>query len=158
MAQLAAVGGIAAITSLTFMAVNQGLVGLFGPPGRFIALLLVVLQLAAAGGTYPVQTAAPFFQAIHGWLPVSHSMDAFRMLVAGGDQSVVPDLLVLLAWLVGGLALATLGVVVSRRREARGVVVEDEIEAELRAELRRGRADPGIAERVAFPGSPSPST
>ncbi len=132
MADLAAVGGIAVLTSLTFMAVNQGLVGLLGPSGRFVALLLVVLQLAAAGGTYPVQTAAPFFQAIHAWLPVSHSMNAFRMLVAGGDQSILPDILVLLAWLVGGLVLATIGTILTRRREARSVeVAEDEIDTEL---------------------------
>ena len=147
MADLPAVGGIAALTSLTFMAVNQGLVGLFGPPGRFLALLLVVLQLAAAGGTYPVQTAAPFFQTLHPWLPVTHSMNAFRQLVAGGGQSVVPDVLVLLAWLVGGLVLATLGVLLERRHRDRGVAApEDEIDAELEGDAaghdEAGHGDP----------------
>ncbi len=130
MVQLAGVAGIAALASLTFMAVNQGLVGLFGPPGRFIALLLVVLQLAAGGGTYPVQTAAPSFQAIHDWLPVTHSMDAFRTLVSGGDANVLPDVLVLLAWLVGGLALAVLGALRARRQEARGVVPDEALDVE----------------------------
>ncbi|XKH52553.1 YhgE/Pip domain-containing protein [Citricoccus nitrophenolicus] len=108
--------GFAVLTSVTFMAINQGLVALLGPPGRFFALMLIVLQLSAAGGTYPVQTAPAFFQAIHPWLPMTYAVESFRSLIAGGSIGVGHGITVMLVWM--GVAVVMLGVAVWLKRPA----------------------------------------
>lgn len=104
-ANLGGLFGIAILTSLTFVAINQALIALLGAPGRFLALILIVLQLAAAGGTYPVETAPAFFQAIHGMFPLTYTVEAVRSLIAGGTIGVLPSILVLIGWLLGALLL-----------------------------------------------------
>lgn len=111
--------GLTFLASLTFVALNQALVALLGPPGRYAALVLIVLQLASAGATYPVQTTPPFFQALHPWLPLSHAVDAFRALIAGSTIAVGEAVGYLLIWYA--LALVGLGVAVwlQHRKTAR---------------------------------------
>lgn len=101
---------VVTLTSLTFVAINQAFIALIDAPGRFLALIFNVLQLSAAGGTYPIQTSPDFFGAIHGWLPLSYAVGAFRSLIAGGDLGVAPAVSVLLTWLVICLALTSLGI------------------------------------------------
>lgn len=102
--------GFAVLTSVTFMAINQALIALLGPPGRFFALMLIVLQLSAAGGTYPVQTAPALFQALHPWLPMTYAVESFRSLIAGGTIGVDRGITVMLIWM--GVAVAMLAVAV----------------------------------------------
>ncbi|MDN3310802.1 YhgE/Pip domain-containing protein [Microbacterium oryzae] len=108
--------GIAVLTSVTFIAINQALIALLDAPGRFLALLMIVLQLSSAGGTYPIETAPAFFQTIHGVLPLTYSVEAFRSLIAGGAIGVAQSVLVLACWLVGALLLTLLASVLRRRR------------------------------------------
>lgn len=108
---------LALLTSVTFVAVNQAFNALLGPPGRFLALIMIVLQLSSAGGTYPVETAPAFFQLIHSWLPLNYAVTAFRSLVAGGPIGIGEAYGMLTVWLVAALALTTLSIVIKRRRE-----------------------------------------
>ncbi|MFB9073210.1 YhgE/Pip family protein [Citricoccus parietis] len=108
--------GFALLTSVTFMAINQALIALLGPPGRFFALVMIVLQLSAAGGTYPVQTAPALFQAIHPWLPMTYAVESFRSLIAGGSIGVGQGITVMLVWM--GVAVAMLAVAVWLKRPA----------------------------------------
>ncbi|AND17592.1 YhgE/Pip domain-containing protein [Rathayibacter tritici] len=107
--------GVAVLTSLTFVAINQALIALLDAPGRFLALLMIVLQLSSAGGTYPVQTAPAFFQAVHGVLPLTGTVEAFRSLIAGGTIGVAHAVLVLVLWLIGALAVTVLAAARRRR-------------------------------------------
>ena len=108
---------LALLTSVTFVAVNQAFNALLGPPGRFLALIMIVLQLASAGGTYPVETAPAFFQLIHSWLPLNYAVTAFRSLVAGGSIGIGEAYGMLTVWLIAALALTTLSIALRRRRE-----------------------------------------
>ncbi|HRO94857.1 YhgE/Pip domain-containing protein [Citricoccus sp.] len=108
--------GFALLTSLTFMAINQALIALLGPPGRFFALILIVLQLSAAGGTYPVQTAPAFFQALHPWLPMTYAVESFRSLIAGGTIGVGHGIVVMVTWAAVALALLAVAVWAKARR------------------------------------------
>jgi putative membrane protein len=107
--------GMMMLTSVTFVALNQALVALLGAPGRFIGLMMIVLQLSAAGGTYPIQTAPSFFQAIHSWLPLTYAVESFRSLIAGGGIGIAQGIWVLLAWMVGALLVTTLAAFKARR-------------------------------------------
>ncbi|MBO3142721.1 YhgE/Pip domain-containing protein [Dermatophilus congolensis] len=97
--------GFAALASCAFMAINQALVAGLGPAGRFIGLLLVVVQLSSAGATYPIETAPGFFQFMHPLLPITYTVQAFRSLIAGGTLHLAPAALVMLLWLIAALGL-----------------------------------------------------
>jgi len=99
-AHLPALFALAILTSLAFVAINQALVAALGTKGRFVALILVVLQLSAAGATYPIQTSPGFFQAMHPWLPLTYGVNAFRSLIAGGGLHVGPAIASLVAWII----------------------------------------------------------
>lgn len=78
----------------------------FGNIGKAIVIIGLVMQLAGAGGIFPVQLSAQFFQDIYPWLPFAHSMNAFDGCIAGiyGDQYWI-SILCLLAFLVPSLLL-----------------------------------------------------
>ena len=111
--------GLAGLTSLVFVALNHGFGALFGPVGKFVALVLIALQISGAGGTYPVPTLPGFFQMLHPYLPMTHAVDAFRGAIGGGWIDPGGDLAWLSGWLVVGVVLGLLGAIVQRRRTLR---------------------------------------
>lgn len=99
------------LTAASFTAVVQFLYGRFGPVGRALALVLLMLQLTSSAGTYPVQTSPAFFRALHPVLPMGWVVTALRHLISGGPMTPVWECCaVLAAYLVGGLALTMLTV------------------------------------------------
>lgn len=107
-ANLPGLWALAVLASMAFLAINQALVALLGTVGRFIGLLLIVLQLSSAGGTYPVATAPSFFQGLNTVLPLPYAVTAFRDLIAGGTVSLGRGTLLTLAWTVAALLVTTL--------------------------------------------------
>ncbi len=132
-ADVAGLAGMAVLTAVTFMMINLALIVLVGPVGRFIALLLTILQLTAAGGTYPVQTAPEFFQAMHDIVPLSHAMQAFRSLIAGSGYGVADAAATLTTWLVGALVILLAGSFITVRKHAAKRLRIARASAELRA-------------------------
>src|SRR5699024_7433707 len=104
MADTAGVYALSFFASLTFFMINQMLIAALGPPGRFIALVMIVLHLSAAGGTYPIETAPAFLQRLHSWLLITHSVDGLRSLIAGGPFDTAGVLLPIAEWTAAALA------------------------------------------------------
>lgn len=101
--------GFLLLTSLAFTAVVHGLNAFFGPAGKFVALILLVLQLTTAGGTFPWQTTPAPLHPLHALLPLSYVVDGLRHLLYGGDLGGLGTAVaVLLGYLLAGLALGTL--------------------------------------------------
>ncbi|WP_439444356.1 YhgE/Pip family protein [Listeria aquatica] len=72
------------LTSLAFMFFVMFLAITLGNPGRFFAMVLLVLQLGGAGGTFPLPLTNGFFNAIHPFLPMSYSVYSFRDAISSG--------------------------------------------------------------------------
>ncbi|PZQ87429.1 MAG: hypothetical protein DI534_14560 [Leifsonia xyli] len=103
--------GVLALASLTFAAIILALNVWFGSVGQFLGLVLMVLQLVTAGGTFPWQTLPAPLAALHQVLPMGYAVDAIRQFMYGGDAGrALTDALVLGGWLLGGLLLAVAGV------------------------------------------------
>lgn len=103
--------GIMVFASLTYAAIILALNVWLGSVGQFLGLVLMVLQLVTAGGTFPWQTLPEPLTALHHVLPMGYVVDAMRQFMYGGDLARVgSDILVLAAWLVGALVLASIGV------------------------------------------------
>ncbi|MYT30508.1 MULTISPECIES: YhgE/Pip domain-containing protein [unclassified Streptomyces] len=101
--------GFLMLGTACFTALIQLLSAFFGPAGRVLTLVVLMLQLTSAGGTYPVQTSPGFFSWIHPFLPMSYVVDGLRRLITGGDLDIVwQGSIVLAAFTVGALALTAL--------------------------------------------------
>ncbi|SDN00853.1 putative membrane protein [Cryobacterium flavum] len=106
-ANFAALAAFTVIVALVFTAIHHSLIALLGGRGRLVALLLLILQLASAGGTYPVQTSPGFFQWISPALPMTYAVDGVRRLIAEGFTSaILVDLLALIAFGIGAFAVS----------------------------------------------------
>ena len=103
--------GVMVFASATFAAIILALNVWLGSVGQFLGLVLMVLQLVTAGGTFPWQTLPAPLAALHHVLPLGYVVDAMRQLMYGGSMGRAGwDLAVLGMWLVGALLFAMLGV------------------------------------------------
>ncbi|MFD1045107.1 YhgE/Pip family protein [Kibdelosporangium lantanae] len=97
-----------AFASLTFTAILHALNAFFGAVGKFLGLVLLILQLISSGGTFPWQTLPDVLYPLHSVLPMGYVVDGMRHLLYGGSvTSVWTDLGVLAGYLVGALLVST---------------------------------------------------
>lgn len=89
----------ALLISCVFMLIVYTLVSVFGNVGKAMAIVLLVLQLAGAGGTFPIQMTPPFFQALHPYLPFTYAISMMREAVGGILWDIViRDMLLMLVF------------------------------------------------------------
>lgn len=97
------------LATMAFSAIIQGTVALFGTPGKFIVLILLVLQLTAAGGTLPWQLTPQPLHIVHDVLPMSHVVEGLRRLIYGSDiGSVSTNAWMLVGYTALGLMMSIL--------------------------------------------------
>lgn len=77
----------AILTSYTFIALVQMLVSMFGDTGRFIAILILILQLTTSAGTFPLELIPAPLQVFNVLLPMTYSVFAFKAVISTGDVS-----------------------------------------------------------------------
>lgn len=106
------------LTALVFAAIMQVLMAAFGFPGKFVAIILLMLQLTACAGTFPIQTTPDFFQAINPYMPMTYVVQGMRQIMTGLDYGIVGfDCLVLFA--IGAVCFALTCLVAYRKRTVR---------------------------------------
>lgn len=69
------------LVGITFVSIIQFLIRNFGDVGKFLALVILVLQLAASGGTFPIETIDKGFQGLTSYLPMTYSIKLFREIL-----------------------------------------------------------------------------
>ena len=74
---------ISIISSIIFIVIIYTLVSLLGNIGKALAVILLVLQVAGSGGTFPVEVMPRFFRALNPLLPFTYAISAMREAVAG---------------------------------------------------------------------------
>lgn len=94
------VGGIV-FSAITFTFIVYSLVSVFGNVGKVIGIILLVLQIAGSGGTFPIQLTPKFFQIINPFLPFTYSISFAREAIGGVVESVlIKDIVVSLIYIV----------------------------------------------------------
>lgn len=83
--------GVSALTSVTFTVIIFTLVSLFGNVGKAIAVVMMVFQIAGAGGIYPIQTNPKIFGMLEPLWPFTYAINYFREAIAGPVWSSVFD-------------------------------------------------------------------
>lgn len=101
--QFLAVGWIAA---LVFSNIVYTLTVSFGDIGKAVAVVLLVMQVAGSGGTFPIETLPKFFQLLYPFLPFPHAIDAMHAAMAGsyGNEYLL-DMVYLALFLIPSLLL-----------------------------------------------------
>lgn len=101
--------GFAIISSIVFTVMIFTLVSLFGNIGKAMAIVIMVFQVAGAGGIYPIQTNPKIFEILQPLWPFTYAIDGFREAIAGPIwDAVVKDIKALSVFFVIFLVLCVL--------------------------------------------------
>ena len=87
-----------------FLAISMGNIG------RFIGMVIMILSLGSAGGTFPIETSPGLYQALHQVVPMAYSLTTIRSAIAGGitESSVTASYIYMTITLVISLSLLAL--------------------------------------------------
>ena len=76
----------ASVTSFVFTIFMYSLTVAMGNVGEALAVVIMVIQVAGAGGTFPIEVLPKVYQKIYEFLPFTHAMNAMRECVGGSYQ------------------------------------------------------------------------
>lgn len=96
--------GLLSLAAAVFVAIDHFLRTAFGAVGGLVSLVLLIVQITASGGLYPIETSPVAFQAVHPFLPMTYVVEGLRVTISGG----VPEHLLHDAAVLGGILLASL--------------------------------------------------
>ncbi|RFU63558.1 YhgE/Pip domain-containing protein [Peribacillus saganii] len=75
----------AIITSLVFITLIQFFVTSLGDPGRFAAIIILILQLTTSAGTFPLELIPAQLQVFNSFLPMTYSVQGFKEVISSGN-------------------------------------------------------------------------
>lgn len=86
------------LVSVVFISIIEFLIVHLGDLGKFLAIAFLVLQLTANGGTFPMETVPPFFNAMYPFMPMTYSVKLFKECTSNFNMANAwSDIAVLLA-------------------------------------------------------------
>lgn len=107
--------GLVSLAAATFVAIDHFLRTWLGTVGGLVSLVLLIIQITACGGLYPIETTPAPFQAIHPYVPMTYLVNGLRVTISGGmTEHLLTSIAVLGGFLVTFLVLTTF--VVMRQR------------------------------------------
>ena len=74
---------VAALTGFTFSLLIYSLTISFGDIGKALAVVIMVLQIAGSGGTYPIEALPGFFRQAYIFFPFPYAINAMRECIGG---------------------------------------------------------------------------
>ncbi|SER93972.1 YhgE/Pip domain-containing protein [Streptococcus gallolyticus] len=95
----------------TLMALVTALVGWDNRYGSFLSLVMLLLQVGSAGGSYPIELSPKFFQVVHPYMPMTYIVTGLRQTISM-TGSIGTQVGVLSAFLV---AFMVLGLIIYRQ-------------------------------------------
>lgn len=94
-------------TGIVFTILVYTLVSVFGNVGKVIAIILLVLQVAGSGGTFPIQLTPKFFQIMNPYLPFTYAISMARESIGGIVKKVMyRDCGILAIYILASLVIA----------------------------------------------------
>lgn len=105
------------IVSFVFMSLIQMLVTLLGDSGRFIAIIILILQLTTSAGTFPMELLPYALQPINAFLPMTYTIQAFKATISSGDVSFLwHNNFILIGYMIAFIVLTIAFLSVSLKR------------------------------------------
>lgn len=111
--------GACILVAFTFISIIQFCMINFKDAGKFIVILLLILQLTACGGTFPMELVPRFFNKIYAFMPMTYSVNLFKEVISGSSKDVITfNLSVLSIILFVFIAMTILGGKIRKSKEA----------------------------------------
>lgn len=99
----------ALISGGVYVLITYSLTITFSVIGKALSVIILVIQVAGSGGTFPIEVLPSAFQTFAPYLPFKYSINMMREAVCGVDaQSYITNLLCLLAFVPLALILGLL--------------------------------------------------
>ena len=108
----------ALVNGLIFTLIVYSLVFALGNIGLAAGVIIMIIQVAGGGGTFPVEVLPPAFRALFPFMPFHYAMDAMRECIGGMyDHTYIKCLGILILF---GLAAVAFGLLL--QRPMRGII------------------------------------
>lgn len=117
--------GAIILISLTFISIVQFLIVNLGDVGKFLAMLLLILQLTASGGTFPNELVPKFFNDINAYMPMTYAIYALKEVISGRNYDFLYQNMLILGGIMLVFLLASL--LLTGNKSAKSI---DEVESE----------------------------
>lgn len=114
------------LVSLCFISIVQFLIVHLGDVGKFLVILLLILQLTASGGTFPNELVPKFFSSINPYMPMTYAIYALKEAISGHNSSFLNQNIIILAVIMVVFLVASLWL--TGRKKAKSL---DDIESEF---------------------------
>ncbi len=76
-------------SSLVFSIITYTLMATLGNFGKALSIIYLIMQIAGAGGSYPVQVDPPIFRVLQPLFPFTYTLSGMREAIAGSLASTV---------------------------------------------------------------------
>lgn len=96
-------------TSLIYSLLLYSFAYSFGNIGEALSVILMVIQVAGAGGTFPIEVLPKVFQVLYKFMPFNYSMNAVRECIAGFYENTYRNCMLTL--IIYGIVAIFVGVV-----------------------------------------------
>ncbi|MGL5347210.1 MAG: YhgE/Pip family protein [Peptostreptococcaceae bacterium] len=96
------------LTSITFLTLIQMLVTWMGDVGRFVAIVILILQLTTSAGTFPLELIPDQLKAFNNLLPMTYSIKGFKAVISSGNFDFMWQNVNILLMYIGGMCLVSL--------------------------------------------------
>ncbi|GGE44072.1 hypothetical protein GCM10011391_23580 [Pullulanibacillus camelliae] len=105
------------LTSWAFGSILLFINAALGTVGRFVTMGVLILQLTAGAGSFPLEMLPRFFQIIHPYLPMTYTISGFKSLISATQSSSLGQdtLMLTLFFFIG--AVLSLGFFIARFRK-----------------------------------------
>ena len=114
------------LVSMIFMILIYSIISAIGTVGKAIGVILLVLQISATGGVYPIQIMHPFFRALYPYMPMTYGITLIREAQLGVVWSnYIPALIILLAI---GCVTITVAVIIKEKLDKPSHYFEEKLE------------------------------
>ena len=111
---------VSALMGVCFTSIIQFLIRTFGDVGKFLALIVLVLQLAASGGTFPVDIVDKGFRWLNPLLPMTYTIKLLKDCLISTETSFVGhNCLIILGYVLVAVILTVIVEIIRKNKEAK---------------------------------------
>lgn len=97
------------LVSMVFISIVQFLMVHLKDLGKFLSIVLLILQLTSCGGTFPMETVPKFFNVLYPYMPMTYSVGIFKEAISGtAGSDATRNILVLVGILIFFMVLTIL--------------------------------------------------
>lgn len=103
------------LVSIVFISIVEFLIIQLKDLGKFLSLVLLILQLTSCGGTFPMETVPKLFNVLYPFMPMTYSVGLFKDTISGMSGAVYFNVSVLVGMFVVFTALTLIFSVTKRK-------------------------------------------